>query len=93
MDSKQIIQNLGFLDEELKKVNIHGKLLLLGGAVMVTQIHNRKATEDIDVSIIAPNAKTYSLVLKAIEAVTKEKGLPDQWLQYLIFTNPILFLL
>jgi hypothetical protein len=80
MDSKQIIQNLGFLNEELKKGNIHGDLLLLGGAVMVTQIHNRKSTVDIDVSIIAPNAKMYSLVLKAIETVTQEKSLPDQWL-------------
>ena len=42
---------------------------------MVTQIKNRKATEDIDVSIMVPNAQMYALVLKAIASVARNQGI------------------
>ncbi len=51
MDSTQIERNLGFLSQKLADMQIKAILLLLGGALMVTQIGNRKTTRDIDVVI------------------------------------------
>ncbi len=80
MNSKQIEQNLGYLNEQCVRMNIRVQLLLVGGAVMVTQLKNRQNTDDIDASIIASSAQEYSLVLKAIEAVARDKQLPGKWL-------------
>jgi len=49
MNSKQIEQNLGFLGQKLADMQIQATILILGGAVMVTQIGNRKNTLDIDI--------------------------------------------
>lgn len=47
---------------------------------MVTQIGNRKATQDIDVVIAANDQRTYQVVQQAIALVAKEKKLPPTWL-------------
>ncbi|HEY3993605.1 MAG TPA: hypothetical protein VGM01_12105 [Ktedonobacteraceae bacterium] len=43
MNSKEIEQRLGFLGQKLADMQIKAIILTLGGAVMVTQIGNRRS--------------------------------------------------
>ena len=52
MDRRQIEQALGYLGQKLTDLQTHATLILFGGALMVTQIGNRKSTRDIDDSDI-----------------------------------------
>ncbi len=47
---------------------------------MITQVGNRKATQDIDVVIATNDRHTYQAVQQAIALVAKEKKLPPAWL-------------
>jgi hypothetical protein len=80
MNSAQIEQYLGFLGQRLAEMQIKTSLILLGGALMVTQIGNRKATQDIDVVIATNDRRTYQAVQQAVGLVAKEKKLPPTWL-------------
>ena len=80
MNSSQIEQYLGFLGQRLADMQIKTSIILLGGALMVTQIGNRKATQDIDVVIATNDRRTYQSVQQAIAQVAKEKKLPPAWL-------------
>ena len=55
-------------------MQIKTSIILLGGALMVTQIGNRKATQDIDVVIATNDRRTYQSVQQAIAqvALTRE---------------------
>jgi len=44
----RIEQYLGFLGQTLDEMQTRAALILLGGALMVTQIGNRESTRDID---------------------------------------------
>lgn len=63
MDSTQIEQYLGFLGQKLADMQTSATLILLGGALMVTQIGNRKTTQDIDVVIATNDRRTYQVVV------------------------------
>ena len=80
MDSAQIEQYLGFLGQKLADMQVTTSLILLGGALMITQIGNRKATQDIDVVIATNDRRTYQAVQQAIILVAQEKKLPPAWL-------------
>jgi hypothetical protein len=80
MDSKQIEQYLGFLGQKLADMQTKATLILLGGALMITQIGNRKTTRDIDVVIATNDRRTYQAVQQAITLVAKERKLPNTWL-------------
>ena len=80
MDSSQVEQYLGFLGQKLADMQITTSLILLGGALMITQVGNRKATQDIDVVIATNDRYTYQAVQQAIALVAKEKKLPPAWL-------------
>jgi hypothetical protein len=80
MDSSQIEQYLGFLGQKLADMQVTTSLILLGGALMITQIGNRKATQDIDVVIATNDRHTYQAVQQAIALIAKEKKLPPAWL-------------
>jgi hypothetical protein len=54
--------------------------ILLGGALMITQLGNRQATQDIDVVIATNDRRTYQAVQQAIILVAQEKKLPPAWL-------------
>jgi hypothetical protein len=54
MNCSHIEHYLGFLGQKLAEMQIKATIILLGGALMVTQIGNRKSTQDIDV-VIATN--------------------------------------
>ena len=49
IDRLQIEQALGFLGQKLADMQIKTAIVLLGGALMVTQIGNRKSTQDINI--------------------------------------------
>ena len=80
MNNSQIEQYLGFLGQKLADIQMKASIILLGGALMVTQIGNRKATQDIDVVIATNDRRTYEAVQQAIALVAKEKNLPPAWL-------------
>ena len=80
MDRTQIEQYLGFLGQTLAEMQTRAALILLGGALMVTQIGNRESTRDIDVVIATSDRRTYQIVQQAINLVAKEKQLPSSWL-------------
>jgi hypothetical protein len=61
-------------------MQIKAAIALLGGALMVTQIGNRKSTQDIDVVIATNDRSTYQAVQHAITLVAKERHLPPAWL-------------
>ena len=80
INSSQIEQYLGLLGQKLADMQITTSLILLGGALMITQIGNRKATQDIDVVIATNDRRIYQAVQQAIALVAKEKKLPPAWL-------------
>jgi hypothetical protein len=80
MDSTQIERYLGFLGQKLGEMQIKATIILLGGALMVTQIGNRKSTQDIDVVVATNDQRTYQTIQQAIQLVAKEKNLPSSWM-------------
>ena len=76
MDRSQIERNLGFLGQKLAEMQIKATIILMGGALMVTQIGNRKSTQDIDVVIATNDRGTYQAIQQAIALVAREKRLP-----------------
>jgi hypothetical protein len=80
MDRTQIEQYLGLLGQKLDEMQTKATLLLLGGALMITQIGNRQSTQDIDVVIATNDRNAYKTVKQAISLVAKEKQLSSSWL-------------
>ncbi|MDQ2904188.1 MAG: hypothetical protein ABI456_07690 [Ktedonobacteraceae bacterium] len=80
MDRAQIERSLGYLGQKLVEMQIQAAVLLLGGALMVTQIGNRKTTQDIDVTIATSDPHIYRTVQQAIALVTQEYKLPPTWI-------------
>ena len=80
MNSKQIEQYFMFLGQKLDETKIKASIILLGGALMVTQIGNRKSTQDIDVVIATNDRHTYQAIQSAVLLVAKEKNLSPSWL-------------
>lgn len=80
MNSAQIESCLGFLGQKLAEMQINAKIILLGGAVMITQLGNRNSTQDIDAVIATNNKQVYQAIQQAIAAVAREKKLAQGWL-------------
>jgi len=80
VDRTQIEQYLGFLGQKLDEMQTRATLILLGGALMITQIGNRQSTQDIDVVIATNDRRTYQMVQQAINLVAEEKKLSSSWL-------------
>lgn len=80
MDARQIERYLGFLGQKLDEMQIRATIILLGGALMVTQIGNRKSTQDIDVVIATNDRGTYQTIQQAIQLVAQEKKLSSSWM-------------
>ena len=68
------------MGQKLADMQVKTGIVLLEGALMVTQIGNRKSTQDIDVVIATNDRSTYQAVQHAIEMVAQEKQLPSTWL-------------
>jgi hypothetical protein len=80
MDSIQIEQYLSFLGQKLEEMQIKAVLILLGGALMITQLGNRKSTQDIDVVIATNSRRIYQTIQQAAHLVAEEKDLSSSWL-------------
>jgi hypothetical protein len=80
MNGAQIEQYLGFLGQKLDEMQTKAMIILLGGALMVTQIGNRKSTQDIDVVIATNDRRTYHTIQQAIKLVAKENKLSSSWM-------------
>lgn len=80
MNRKQIEQSLAFLGEKLSEMQVKASILLLGGALMITQIGNRKSTQDIDIVIATNDPATYRAVQQAAKLVAQKNRLPPTWL-------------
>lgn len=80
MNSKQIEQYLGFLGQKLDEIQIKATIILLGGALMVTQIGNRKSTQYIDIVIATNDPATYRAIQRVVTLITQEKKLSPTWL-------------
>jgi hypothetical protein len=55
-------------------------VILLGSAFMITQLRNRKSTQDIDIVIATNDAATYQAFQQAAGLVAKERKLSPAWL-------------
>ena len=64
------------LGQELANTGRTGKILLVGGAVMVLIVGNRGSTRDIDASF----EREASAIRAAVSKIAHEEGLPPDWL-------------
>jgi hypothetical protein len=62
--------------EELLTKKCKGKILLLGGAVMILVVGNRNSTRDIDASF----EDNPSALREAASHIADREGLPSNWL-------------
>jgi len=90
MQKKDIETYLAELGQELDDLEVQQpvRILLVGGAFMLTQIKNRRTTDDIDVllkdvedSTVSPLYQTFKT---AVRAVARKNKLPAIWLNDVI---------
>lgn len=48
MGKEEILENIALINEELKSLNMHGEILIAGGASMCLAFSARPATRDIN---------------------------------------------
>ena len=86
MQADEIEGHLAALGLELQRRGVQTpvRILMVGGAYMLTQLHNRPSTQDVDVllkDIPDPSASPiYPLFKAAIHAIAVQASLPDNWL-------------
>jgi hypothetical protein len=85
MTEQEIEDALAALGHELQRLGVQApiRVLVVGGAFMLTQIHNRPATKDIDVllkDIDDPSTSPlYPLVQAAVRSVAAQQQWPITW--------------
>jgi hypothetical protein len=84
MQEQEIVTLLCLVGDELQALGVKHpiRLLLIGGAYMLTQIHNRPATRDVDVVVqkLDPQSEEYRLFKQAIAFVAHDMGASPAWL-------------
>ncbi len=86
MNASDIERYLLLVGEELQAMEVSEpiRLLLVGGGYMLTQIHNRTATGDIDTVWLSPeiyaDSEIYRLFKAAVRFVADDEGLAADWL-------------
>jgi predicted nucleotidyltransferase len=75
LGKEEIYQNLELVNEELKLMEMHGEILITGGASMCLVFSARSATKDID-AIYEPKTVINDIAAK----IAVQKGLPKSWL-------------
>ena len=75
MNKEEILEALGFVNEELNRLNVKGEILIAGGASMCLAFSARSATKDID-AIYEPKSIINDIAAK----IAVSKGLPEAWL-------------
>jgi hypothetical protein len=82
---QEIEDALAALGQELQRLGVQQpiRILVVGGAYMLTQLHNRLATTDIDVLLIDiadPGASpVYQQVQTGVRAIASQRHLPATW--------------
>ncbi|HWS85263.1 MAG TPA: DUF6036 family nucleotidyltransferase [Ktedonobacteraceae bacterium] len=76
MDKSDIERYLQMVGEELAAKGQKGKILLVGGAVMILIVGNRNSTRDIDGSF----EDGAQAIREAVSHVAAREGLPADWL-------------
>jgi len=76
MNKDDIERYLQMLGQEMLAKGQMGKILLLGGAVMILVIGNRNSTRDIDASF----EENPSALREAASHIAHREGLPSDWL-------------
>jgi hypothetical protein len=82
MNEQQIIGNLKLLGEELEALQIQQpvRLLMIGGAFMITQFGNRTVTEDVDVfTRLDRESEEYRLFREAIRWIAQDVHVSQKW--------------
>ncbi len=82
MQEPDIINLLSLVGEELEALGFQqpASILLIGGAYMITQVHNRLTTRDVDAIIQAdPYSEEYRLLKQATEFVAYDTGNDQDW--------------
>ncbi len=84
MQEQEIVTFLSLVGDELQALGVKQpiRLLLIGGAYMLTQIRNRPATRDVDVIVqgLHPQSEDYRLFKQAIAFVAHDRGANPAWL-------------
>ena len=75
MDTVEIKQYLGELNDELRAIDVKGEICLYGGAVMCLVYDARPNTKDVD-AVFKPTRE----LREAIKRVAAAHGLPSDWL-------------
>lgn len=75
LGKEEILQNLELINEELKIMDMHGEILITGGASMCLVFSARSATKDID-AIYEPKSVINDIAVK----IALQKGMPESWL-------------
>jgi hypothetical protein len=76
MDKNDIQRYLKMLGQELAAQGRKGAILLVGGAVMVLTVGNRRSTRDIDASF----EREAAAIRSAVSQIAYQEGLPPDWL-------------
>jgi hypothetical protein len=90
MRARDIETYLADLGQELHQIGLQQpvRLLLIGGAFMLTQLHSRRATNDVDVLLIDVDDPTtsplYQTFKAAVRAVANRNRLPVAWMNDLL---------
>ena len=90
MQAEEIEAHLAELGQELQEMGLQRpiRILLVGGAFMLTQIRNREATDDIDVLLKDVKDSTtpwlYQTFKAAIRSVARKDNLSEIWLNDVI---------
>lgn len=82
MNKRQIVQNLKLLGEELEALQITQpvRLLMIGGAYMITQFGNRTLTEDVDVfAHMNKQTEEYRRFRSAIYFIAHDVQVSQKW--------------
>lgn len=75
LEKEEIFQNLELVNEELKLIDMHGEILITGGASMCLVFSARSATKDID-AIYEPKSIINDIAAK----IALQKGILESWL-------------
>jgi predicted nucleotidyltransferase len=84
MEEKDIIERLSLVGDELQNMGLKRpiRILLIGGAYMITQIHNRSVTRDVD--IVAKKfdrtSEEHRLLKQAVRSVANHLNASPAWL-------------
>jgi len=75
LEKEEILKNFELINEELKLIDVHGEILIAGGASMCIAFSARPSTKDID-AVYEPKSIINDIAVK----IALQKGMPISWL-------------